>query len=294
MSTEPGAVCKKLWGMRKKWFRDRPWRQLEQLPCFMQDEITALQLSGGLKGKEIIQLRIEWHCLSEDEKTVSRLSWIHKEVFMKWRDVIVSPWDIFTDDELCKLSLEELFHIKRLEEEEEWRRDSKWKQIFQRKERVGGAITHITRKDWFAAWSPSFRPRSTEFREWWLELVDLERQMQVFLDEEWWALEQQIQAQIEQEELERDMELVEQQKRVDLIEHAKRFLSSLVALTSSDVPHEDCPICLETLSTEECVALPCSKPHCFHRDCLRFCFGKAMFECPVCRVDHSSKIETFH
>ena len=285
--------CKKVRELKKKWFSDRPGTHVEDLPRFMRSEVTAYQLSWGGKGQEIIQLRIDWHCLSEEEKTESRLSWIHKEVYLKWHHVIMSPWDIFTDHELRGLSLEELTHIKRVEEEEEWRRDSKWRKIFKRKEVLDGDYVDISRKYWFAAWSPSFRPRSTEFREWALELWKIDREIMVFMDEELWAQAQLEEARLEQAELERDLELVEQQKRLARIEPAKRFASSLVTLTGSDIPDEDCPICLESLSSDECVALPCSKPHCFHRDCVRFCFGKAMFQCSVCRADHSSVIDLF-
>ena len=186
-----------------------------------------------------------------------------------------------------------------MEEEEEWRRHSKWKKIFERKKRIGGKDVHVTRKNWFAAWSPSFRPLSTEFRDWVLELEELDRQVQVFLDEELWEIEQQEldrdrdEHEDRDEDEDRDRELIEQAERLSRVEPAKRFLCGLVSLSGPDLPDEDCPICLLSLSDEQSIALPCRLPHCFHRDCIGQFFEKALFQCPICRVDHSDTIDLF-
>lgn len=264
--------------LTKKWFHEQPGRHVEATPKFLRDEMSILQASGGKDGGEIIKLRLEWHCLSDEEKTQSYPYWIHKEVCLKWHDLIMSPWDTITDEELCKLSPEELLQIKWVEQEVEWTRYSKWEKIFERKEFLGGIETpcEIRQRDWFASWSP-------------ILFVYQEEEIE-FDDEELWE-----QAQIEEMVLEQDLTIIEEHERLMRIEPAKLFISSLVALTGSDIPIDDCPLCLSELSSEECVALPfpCSKPHCFHRICIRECFGKALFKCPICRVDHTSTIDLF-
>jgi hypothetical protein len=168
-----------------------------------------------------------------------------------------------------------------VEQEVEWPRDSKWKRIWERKEALGGTqqLCELGQRDWFGSWSPIL----------FLRLLEPETR-----EQEQWDHDQELRAQIEQIHIEQALELVEEEKRFALILPAMRFVSSLTTLTGSELPDEDCPLCLETLSLEESIALPCSKPHCFHRECLRSCFVKARFQCPLCRVDHCSAIETFH
>lgn len=269
--------------LTKQWFQDRHGRHIEAIPKFLRDEMSITLVSAGVQGTEIIQLRLDWHSLSKEEKTQSSRSWLKKEVCLKWHHIISSPWDTITDEELCKLSPEELLHIKCVEEEEEWIRDTKWKTILERKEAIGGIECPCRRsqRDWFASWSPILFVRIGEHE---------------MRDQELWEREQQIQAQLEREQIQRHMERVEEYTRrmqIDMIEHSKRFLSSLVPVVGTDLPDEDCPLCLTELSSDECIALPCEKPHCFHRDCLRHCFGKAMFRCPICRFDHSITIDLF-
>lgn len=268
--------------LTKRWFQDRPGRHVESVPKFVRDEMLIITQSGGTEGQEIITLRLEWHSLSEEEKKQTCRSWVQKEVCLKWHHIISSPWDTIMDEELCKLSPEELTQIRHVEEEEEWIRDRKWKTILERKEALGGIECPCRRseRDWFASWSPILFVRIEEHEMW---------------DQGLWV-EQQIQAQREHDQVQRDLDSFEERRRrsqIDRIEHSKRFLSSLVTLESSDIPDEDCPLCLTEFSSDECIALPCEKPHCFHRDCLRHCFGKAMFHCPICRFDHASTIDLF-
>lgn len=269
--------------LTKQWFQDRPGRHVEAIPKFVRDEMSIITQSGGTEGLEIITLRLEWHSLSKEEKKQTCLSWVQKEVCLKWHDIITASRDTITDEELCKLSPEELTQIQRVEEEEEWARVSKWEKIWERKEALGGIECPCRRseRDWFASWSPILSVRIEEHEMWDQGLL----------------VEQQIQAQREHDQVQRDLESFEERRRrsqIDRIERSKRFLSSLATLTGSDLPDEDCALCLEPLSSEDSIALPCDKRHCFHRDCVKHCFGKAMFLCSVCRKDHSSTIDLFH
>uniref|UniRef100_A0A6C0JYE2 RING-type domain-containing protein n=1 Tax=viral metagenome TaxID=1070528 RepID=A0A6C0JYE2_9ZZZZ len=77
------------------------------------------------------------------------------------------------------------------------------------------------------------------------------------------------------------------------VDAALQFIADCPAVTSSEQPDEDCPICClsfphdtVTLPDKDCISLPCSHTHCFHRSCLHTWFSAGHFTCPVCRTDH--------
>jgi hypothetical protein len=50
----------------------------------------------------------------------------------------------------------------------------------------------------------------------------------------------------------------------------------------SEVPEEDCPICLESYNTKQCVKTECS--HIYHQECIKKSLESAL-KCPMCRRD---------
>lgn len=67
--------------------------------------------------------------------------------------------------------------------------------------------------------------------------------------------------------------------------HMNKNQTDLVLLDMknlSEVPEEDCPICLEPYNTKQCVKTECS--HIYHQECIKKSL-ESVLKCPMCRRD---------
>jgi hypothetical protein len=217
-------------------------------PDVQQTKMLQKEL-GELERLEKLQLlRTEWSRLPEAKKPDRLRQSKHLEMSLKWHGLFVAEKEI-SDEELHTLTLAQLEHLRELEE---FARQTKWLELFGKKQRqlAQQQVVHVPldigdATQWVSAkWSPSV----------W-ELFSKKSKIQAALE----------------------------------------FIVSRPALTDSEQPDEDCPICCTAFPHEaavlpdgECVSLPCSHiHHCFHRGCLHRWFSGGRFTCPVCLASHS-------
>lgn len=217
-------------------------------PVLRQRKMLEKELAELKRIDEFHKLRLEWNSMSDEEREEFHLFYAWQERKLKWHNILM-PIREMTQDELCILSWQQL---KRLELDDIMLLQERWKKIFQKKRKVDREIA-----------SGDAPPTLVVERvvTWASSL---------WSPSVW------------------EPGMVIPSNKQEEIEASVKFTKSRIALSRSELPDEDCPICcssfLGKISDGDCISLPCgNNNHCFHRNCIRRWFEAGHFTCPVCR-----------